>query len=82
MSLYIANVPAQIPTKHLPVQFRDLTTLVRRGYFSFISFWGKVIPLGTSATIWIIVPTQMMDDDDDVCVWRNQWNAWQGKPKY
>jgi hypothetical protein len=37
-------------------------------------------PLGTSTTIWPIVPAQ---DDQWWWVWSSRWNKnWQGKPKY
>jgi hypothetical protein len=56
------------PTKQLPIQFRCFSTSVRRSYFSFIASWGEVIPLGTSATIWIMYQHQMMDDDECAAV--------------
>jgi hypothetical protein len=43
--------------------------------------WGglRLRPLGTSATIWPIVPAP----DDRWWVWSSRWNEnWQGKPKY
>jgi hypothetical protein len=43
--------------------------------------WGgvRLSPLGTSATIWSIVPAL----DDTWWVWSSRWNEdWQGKPKY
>jgi hypothetical protein len=46
-------------------------------FFSFLG-WGKS-PLGTSGTIWPIVPAP----DDKWWVWSSRWNEnWQGKPKY
>jgi hypothetical protein len=39
----------------------------------------RLSPLGTSATIWPIIPAP----DDRWWVWSNWWNEnWQGKPKY
>jgi hypothetical protein len=47
--------------------------------FFFSVSWGGMSPLGTSATIWPIVPAP----DDRWWVWSSRWNKnWQGKSKY
>jgi hypothetical protein len=48
-------------------------------FFFLVSWSGvRLSPLGTSATIWPIVPAP-----DDIWVWCSRWNEnWQGKPKY
>jgi hypothetical protein len=38
----------------------------------------RLSPLGTSTTIWSIVPAP--DNDGWWWVWNNRWNEWQGKP--
>jgi hypothetical protein len=48
-------------------------------FFSFLG-WVRLSPLGTSANIWLIVPTP---DDRWWRVWSSRWNEnWQGKSKY
>jgi hypothetical protein len=48
-------------------------------YFLF-SHRVRLIPLGTAATVWPIVPAP---DDRWWWLWSNWWDAnWQGKPKY
>jgi hypothetical protein len=47
------------------------------GFFSFFG-WGGVRLIGTSATIWRILPAP---DDGWWWVWSSRWNNWQGKPK-
>jgi hypothetical protein len=47
----------------------------------FLVCWGvvRLSPLGTSATVWPIVPAP----DDRWWMWSSRWNEnWQGKPKY
>jgi hypothetical protein len=49
--------------------------------FCFLFSWCgvRLSPLGTSATIWLIVPAPV----DRSWVWSSRWNEnWQGKPKY
>jgi hypothetical protein len=49
--------------------------------FFFLVSWGglRLSPLGTSATVWPIVPAP----EDRWWVWSNWWNEnWQRKPKY
>jgi hypothetical protein len=46
----------------------------------FLASWGgtRLSPLGTSATIWPVVPAP-----DDRCIWSIWWNEnWQWKRKY
>jgi hypothetical protein len=53
--------------------------VVSLGFFFLVSLGGvRLSPLGTSVTIWHIVPAP-----NGRCVWSIWWNEnWQGKPKY
>jgi hypothetical protein len=40
----------------------------------------RLNPLGTSVTVWPVVPAP--DYDGLWWMWNSRWNDWQGKPKY
>jgi hypothetical protein len=49
-------------------------------YFFYFCHGVRLSPLGTSATVWPVVPAP---DYRWRWLWSNRWNAnWQGKPKY
>jgi hypothetical protein len=73
-----ANTSMKIKTRHhhaSPHSFRLMNQQ------SFISWGGvRLSPLGTSATVWPIVPAPI---NRWWWMWSSRWNEnWQGKPKY
>jgi hypothetical protein len=69
-----------LSTDYASRQILHVWSVVLSLFFSLVSWGGvRLSPLGTSATLWPIVPAL----GDRWWVWSSRWNEnWQGKPKY